>query len=401
MKAIKLTFILLHLSVLLCAQSLTTSSPYSMFGLGEYAYGLHGQNSAMGGVAYGMYNAWLINTENPAGLAGLERNKLYLDVSVFLKNESYTSAGESNDAVTANCSAFTVAGKVLPRWGMAIGFSPYTSVGYFFKDKQPIEGTPGSFAYSTYEGEGGISKLTLSNSLELSKRFSVGMNVGYLFGSSTQKESQSIMGVNNHMSSRALYADVGVQYKYRKNRNTLFTIGSVYGFKQKVSVKNTIKVTTTSDPVNISDEKTTQYIPPFFGVGGSVKHKKAVYAIDYTYKKYSALESTDKRVRFKDTHEVKAGISYTPEGYLNSGLFKRSDYKIGIALSNPYYTVNGKSGFTYRANVGMSIPFANAQFNAALFYDKLNIKNGTLDKSIVGITLTCTYAERLYKAKLK
>lgn len=401
MKAIKLIFILLHLSVLLIAQNLATSSPYSMFGLGEYAYGLHGQNSAMGGVAYGMRNVWLINTENPAGLAGLERNKLYFDVSAFLKNERYASGGESNDAITANCSAFTIAGKVLPRWGMAIGFSPYTSVGYFFKDKQPIEGTPGSFAYSTYEGEGGISKLTFSNSFELSKHLSVGMNLGYLFGNSTQKESQNIMSVDNHMSSRALYMDAGAQYTYRKNRNTLFTIGAVYGFKQKVSVKNTIKVKTISDPVNVSDEKTTQYIPQFIGIGGSVKHKKTIYAVDYTYKKHSTLESADKRIRFKDTHEVKAGISFTPEGYHNSALFKRSEYKAGIALSNPYYTINGKSGLAYRASIGMSIPFANAQFNAALFYDRLNIKNDLLNKNIVGITFTCTYAERLYKVKLK
>jgi len=401
MKAIKTSLILLCLTTLLYSQNLTTSSPYSMFGLGEYAYGLHGQNSAMGGVAYGMRNAWLINTENPAGLTGLDYNKLYFDASIFLKNEDYKSMGETNSAVTGNCSAFTVAGKIAPWWATAIGFSPYTSVGYLFTDKQPIEGTPGTQVYSTFEGEGGISKLSFTHGIELNKRLSVGINLGYLFGSSTQKEIQNSMAVENEMSSRGLYTDLGIQYKYTRNRNTNFTFGGVYGFKQKVSVKNTTKVKTISDPVNISDERTTQYTPQFIGVGASLKHYKTVIGVDYAYKQYSQTLSTDTRITFKNTHEIKAGISYTPEGYLNSGLWKRSDYKIGIVVSNPYYSINEKTGIAYRASIGMSIPFPNAQFNAALFYDRLSIKKNILEKNIIGITFTCTYAERLYKVKLK
>lgn len=36
------------------AQNTMTSSPYSMFGLGEMASGLYGQNTSMAGVTVGM-----------------------------------------------------------------------------------------------------------------------------------------------------------------------------------------------------------------------------------------------------------------------------------------------------------------------------------------------------------
>ena len=53
MKAIK--YILL-LSLSLCkaiGQNVMTSSPYSMFGIGEISYGLNGGNAGMGGVSLG------------------------------------------------------------------------------------------------------------------------------------------------------------------------------------------------------------------------------------------------------------------------------------------------------------------------------------------------------------
>ena len=51
----------------LFAQHTMTSSPYSMFGLGEMASGLYGQNVSMAGVSIGMRDGKLINGENPAG----------------------------------------------------------------------------------------------------------------------------------------------------------------------------------------------------------------------------------------------------------------------------------------------------------------------------------------------
>ena len=50
MKVIKYLILFFLPAVTANAQNIMTSSPYSMFGLGEIVTGLYGSNSAMGGV---------------------------------------------------------------------------------------------------------------------------------------------------------------------------------------------------------------------------------------------------------------------------------------------------------------------------------------------------------------
>lgn len=114
------------------AQNAMTSSPYSMFGLGEMASGLYGQNTSMAGVTVGMREGMLMNIENPAGLTALDSCKLFAEASAFVKNERYRSDGSSSNAFTGNFSAFSLGGRIMRRWYMSAGVTPYSFVGYYF-----------------------------------------------------------------------------------------------------------------------------------------------------------------------------------------------------------------------------------------------------------------------------
>lgn len=82
-----------------------------MFGLGEVASGLYGQNTSMAGVTVGMREGMLMNIENPAGLTALDSCKLFAEASTaFVKNERYRSDGSSSNAFTGNFSAFSLEG---------------------------------------------------------------------------------------------------------------------------------------------------------------------------------------------------------------------------------------------------------------------------------------------------
>ena len=124
MKVIKHLTLFLLLTVTVNAQNIMTSSPYSMFGIGEIVTGLYGSNSAMGGVSTGMRSTWLLNTENPAGLTGLDTLRLFAETSAFMKSESYQSKNGNSNAFTGNMSAFTLAGRIMPHWYMAAGLTP-------------------------------------------------------------------------------------------------------------------------------------------------------------------------------------------------------------------------------------------------------------------------------------
>lgn len=401
MKVTKITpFLFILLSASLSAQNVMTSSPYSMFGLGEMASGLSGQSTAMGGVSVGMREGMFLNVENPAGLTALDSCKLIAEASVFAKYEQYRSDGSGNDAFTGNFSAFSVGGRVCPRWYASVGVTPYSFVGYYFNSKEEIEGTAGSYYTSTYEGTGGLSRAYLSSAFLLSKRLSIGMNLNYIFGNMTQTEAQSAMTVTRKMSARSFYADFGLQYHRPVARETFLTVGAVYGYKQGLTLDNALSVTGSTTETGYTQKKVKQFLPQYVGVGTSVVHKKMTYALDYMFRQYSVLSSGDSRVEFADAHEWRLGVSYFPNGYTSGSLLKRISYKAGLSVSTPYMQIKGQSGIGYRISGGMGFPVMNGRINAALYYDHLKLDNNALRRGGVGLTVTYTLSEKFYKVKL-
>lgn len=195
MKAINCLILLLLMTLKAQTQNVMTSSPYSMFGIGELQNGLYGQNAGMGGVAYGMRNNVLMNIENPAGLTALDSKRLLTELAIFAKNESCTSEGSSNRAFTGSFSALILGGRVIPRWYTAVSLTPYSSVGYYFQSSQPIEGNPHESNIGAFTGSGGISKISWSNAYLLSQYWSIGINVSYLFGNIVLSEQQNDVAV--------------------------------------------------------------------------------------------------------------------------------------------------------------------------------------------------------------
>jgi len=401
MKATKYIFLLLlfiHFSSK--SQNVMTSSPYSMFGLGEVSSGLYGQNAGMGGVSYGIRNGSLINVDNPAGLSGLDTCRLVAEVSAFIKQENYKSSGSNNDAFTGNFSGFLMGGRIVPRWYMAAGISPYTSVGYYFKSDQPLEGTPNSTITSTFYGEGGMSKVSLTNAFQITRKLSAGVNVSYVFGNLSQLESQGTMSIQKKMSGNAFYADFGLQYNQQLAKDISLTVGAVYGYKQKLSLSNTITVTSSTSETETAKKKVNQYLPQFIGIGGGLAYKKWVYALDYTFREYSVLTADDSRISFKDTHELRMGLSYNPSTYGSDSYWKRVTYKAGLDVSTSYLSINRKSGLGWRATAGLALPVLNGLINTSFFYDRLQLQNNVFEKGIIGFTVSYTLSERFYRVKL-
>lgn len=401
MKAIKYIFSSLLLTATAAnAQNIMTSSPYSMFGIGEIVTGLYGSNSAMGGVSTGMRHSSLINTENPAGLSGLDSCRLFAETSAFAKSESYKSKSGSSDAFSGNVSAFALAGRIIPRWYMAAGLTPYSSVGYYFQSTQPLEGSPNSYYTSTFEGYGGLSKVYLTNAFMLSRHLTVGVNLNYIFGNIKASENQGSMTVENKMYTNAFYADFGIQYHRNIAKDKSITLGVVYGYKQRLKMDNSTIITNGNVETEESDKSSSQYLPQYMGIGGSLVYQKWTYALDYKFQQYSSMISNDSRVKFKDAHEVRAGVCYSPNGYSSGSYWKRMSYKAGLDVSTPYMNISGQSGLSWRASLGFGLPVSNGQINAALFYDRTKLKNNTYQKDVIGITVTYTLSELFYKIKL-
>ncbi len=385
----------------LSAQNTMTSSPHSMFGLGEMAEGQYGQNASMGSVSIGMRDRRLINVENPAGLTAMDTCSLLAEVSAFIKSERYDSNGSENSTFTGNFSGFTLGGRILRRWYAAAGILPYSSVGYYFHTMEDLEGESGSYVSSTFEGLGGLSKAFLSQGFALTKHLSIGANLNFIFGDITQSETRSPMVETRKSSGNAFFVDFGAQFHRPIGRETYLTLGLVYSHKQKIVRRSTTTVTGSDTETTYEKHAEKQYLPPYIGIGGTLTHKKWSYALDYRFQQYSVIHSDDSRATFQDSHELRLGLRFAPGGFGSDSYWKRMAYKIGTSVTVPYYLGwRGKSGNAYRVSAGLEMPLLEGKLNTALFYDHLHFPDNTLRRGLIGFTVSYTLSERLYRVKL-
>lgn len=237
---------------------LTTVSPYSRYGLGDFQFNGSLINTAMGGGGIGLRNDSLIpqyiSLANPASLTSHPLVNYEIGVSSnIVKLESATSTGTFN---RTTLSHFALAFPVTKTWGAAIGLVPYTSVGYNVAQNDSINNI-GNVQYR-YEGGGGISQLFIANGVRpfgsLPRRFilsskydelralrdtntiksklklrnnlaniSVGVNVSYLFGSLINirrdifPDSLNTFNtkITKYTTFRDVYATAGIQYTFR------------------------------------------------------------------------------------------------------------------------------------------------------------------------------------------
>ena len=165
-------------------------------------------------------------------------------------------------------------------------------------------------------------------------------------------------------------------------------------------MKNTVTVTGSSTETPYNQKRVTQYLPQYIGIGSSLAHKKWTYALDYLFRQYGVLNSGDSRVKFRDSHELRLGVCYFPNGFSSSSYWKRMSYKAGVSVSTPYLRLNGQSGGAYRVSVGLGLPVLNGRINTAFYYDRLQLQGNALRRDIMGFTVTYTLSEKFYQVKL-
>jgi hypothetical protein len=237
---------------------LTTVSPYSRYGLGDFQFNGSLINTGMGGGGIGLRNDSLIpqyiSIVNPASLTShpLVNYEIGL-TSNTVKVENATSSGTFN---RTTLSHFTLAFPVTKTWGAAIGLVPYTTVGYNVAQDDSLPNI-GNVQYR-YEGGGGISQVFAANAVRpfgfmprrflLSEKYdalrmasdtnairskmrlrnnlaniSVGVNVSYLFGSIINirrdvfPDSLNTFNtkITKYTTFRDVYATAGIQYTFR------------------------------------------------------------------------------------------------------------------------------------------------------------------------------------------
>ncbi len=360
------------------AQS-STNSPYTRYGLGDLSDRGFANNAAMGGIGYGLRSNGQINLTNPASYSAVDSLSFMFDVGMSLKVSNYKENGITNKAKNSSFDYIAIQFRLCKRLGIAIGFTPYSTVGYNFSSSSLIEGSDVTATNSFY-GEGGTQEITAGLGFKILDNLSIGASAGYLYGSLDYQSSVSFdvssdaTYVYNTIDVKSYVADFGLQYTQKLTRSDRFTLGLVYGIGHTLSSTDTrgIQVVDNSGSTSYSaaDEhvvKDSYGIPHTFGAGLAYSHKEnMLIGIDYTLQKWSDVKYENQTDMYDDRTKISVGGEFLPNP-LGRSYLKRIRYRVGFYYSTPYLKLPQYDGPSeYGISAGFGFPLYLFQRNSIL-----------------------------------
>jgi hypothetical protein len=342
----------------LFAQKSSTSSPYSRFGIGEIRNQHLPQLRALGGIGTGVRflgSSNIINTMNPASYTGI--------------NMTTFDAG-----LNANVSQLKMAFPMNKAGALSVGIVPFSEVGYNHSVGAKVDSLSVNYHYA---GQGGTSKAYLGYGVALSKNFSVGVNVNYVFG--TLQNIRSIEYLNqpaslnvrddNQRYIHGMSYDYGVQYFNVINNKYGLTIGYGGTLSTELRSKSDRLVTRTSSSVKDDTENLPlDTVSRFSGenqrIGMPMKHQigfslfngvKWTVGADAHYTQWSKFSDPSQSTALKDSYGLAAGFQWTPD-LTSLKAIKRIDYRLGVNYEKSFIHLNNQDIQQYGVTLGAGIP---------------------------------------------
>jgi len=367
-----------------------------MLGLGEIEHRDYGRTAGMSNIGIGVRDFDYLNMINPSGISGLDSLKFIFDLSAAAKQSFFTGRGKTDNTFNGNLKRVSLGFRLAPKWGISLGIKPFSDTGYRIYNEEPIEGST-STKTVYLEGSGGLYELYLSNGIQITDHFSVGVNTKYIRGTLKQTENQSGYLFEKESRVSQLYNTFGMQY-HKKG----LTIGAIYGYKQNITMNNATIVY--DDNYNLiqeqKDRSKGQFIPEIWGVGFSRDSKKMLWGADFEYQKWKGIESGVSNVKITDSYRINAGLGYNPNGNRYYRFRSQGEMQVGASFSKSYILVGGENAYNYSVSAGYSIPVNGSLLHIAVEYgNSLSAPANYIKESYFMLTLNCSIIDQWFKLK--
>lgn len=389
----------------LCTASLsaiaqnTTSLPTSMYGVGELSASDGGRYAGMGNIGIALNRTGFQNTLNPAAITRMDSTCFTFDVGASASYARYSFQNEHSSSATGNPNRFSMGFRILPRWYAIVGASPYSSVGYVIQTEETVEGMPGSYAYSLFEGTGGLYRCYVTNAFALTNRLSVGVNLGMILGTVTQSETQESAIVEYESSKRAFYVDFGAHYEFATGKQT-WAAGLTFAPSLPINHDNnlTYSNSSTSEGLDKDYHSRKQYLPMHIGTGISMTTERWVMTADYNYMDWSRNTSSNKSMKYENQHKLNIGGIYIT----NPRLPRSTELMGGVGFSNSYINLKDGKMHYLEVSAGASFPIRYSYLSlGATWRKQVNSRSSLMQESRFSVNLNITFGERLAKSKLR
>ncbi|MBQ9474707.1 MAG: hypothetical protein IJU69_00420 [Bacteroidales bacterium] len=358
-----------------------SSTPYSVYGVGDIMQSGSSYNASMGGVGVALRSNRFINPVNPASITERDSLSVMADVSIGLDNKIFTQSGRSSASNTFTVRSLMVSMPIWRSSAFYFGMMPYSGTGYSatFQEEGSIIANTGAI-HNVYTGKGGMYKLFVGAAAEFWDRVSIGAEYIRYFGDIQKNYSRDIVS-SNYLDSNYDYelslggnsGRFGLQYEQPLGKDFALGIGATYTLSAKLggtisesvysgATQNNTVVDTLSQrnpPVRLSDE---------LAAGISFKWSdKLVIGFDYTRSDWSnsLFDKVDGLAvngvggfSFKPcvAQSFRFGAEFTPNRSDIRYYMKRVSYRIGAYYKTEGYTIGDNPVTAFGLTLGATLP---------------------------------------------
>ena len=360
------------------------NSPYSRYGLGDLNNNQNTVNRGMGGVSQAYSDPQSVNFINPASYSSLLLTTF--DVGIEGGARSIAEQGAKFSSGFGTLSYLQLGVPILKnKWGLNIGLRPVTRVSYNIQ-----EGSEATFFDTTryplsnkYEGSGGLYQLYAGTGVRFGN-FSIGVNLGYLFGN-VETHTRVIFPVSDIYASHRMFRTtynsffykVGAQYRAKLSKDMDLTFGASGSLKQNMSARQetlneTVQYDPSSDTYMTQDtvkyakgDRGTVVYPEEFGGGIMLrKFDKWMVGVDFNTSQWDNFENFGKKDSLQNAWKLSLGGQFVPNAMALSGYWNRVAYRLGAYYGLDYLKLNGQDmpmmGFTIGAGLPVRrMPYSN------------------------------------------
>lgn len=377
--AITLSWSCTHLTTKLKAQGLG-NSPYSSLGMGEFYGESFSDNTGMGqsGVSYG--SGFQVNNLNPALWV---RNRFTtLDVGLIGQYKNIVSGNQSQRNAGGNLAYVSLSFPVGPKWAIGVNLKPYSFIDYQNVSSRTVPGTPFQAQYVT-SGKGGINKASITNSVQIGRYVSLGLESSYFFGN-VRKASEVMLPISNNgddylvsLNERTTYSDiafragVAARIPIKKQNKLNLNLGGAYSFSTTLnSIQTTsFELTQLSFPVIAPDTLENNLsggltVPEQYQVGASLEWPfKLVVSADYSHQSWSKYRSfANSSDNLNDVGRIHVGVEYLPR-FTSLNYFDLVRYRVGFSHGKTPYSINGNDVNDTNVSLGFTFPMGRGYQN--------------------------------------
>jgi len=360
-KLLRTYFLTLAIFALLSGVSVAqpTSSPYSIFGLGLIEGKSIGPNIAMGGTGIASLSGRHLNLQNPASFSGIDSLVSIFETGFFGKYTIYSTASKNQSSLDANFKYMALGFRINHWLTTSFGFTPYSSIGYNIKTKADIEGTNQMYD-KRFSGEGGANQLFLGSSVRFLKRFSVGANLSYIFGTVSQTESSDdfFYDIKDVTYLSNIHLDYGLHYNFSV-KNWDVSLGAIYGASKKLTTENVTTITTNLEIEEIKSERHKFTIPQNYGFGFAIEKEYFRIAADYERSNWKDIRFENLYLHTRNSQRYSLGVEFPSQG-LNKGTGKMILYRFGAQYRQSYMVIKNIPIDYYSVSMGAGLPLKGA-----------------------------------------